>query len=104
MGMMINRRRICGGERLPYDYKVEYLESTTPTGSSNNTDTYIQTDIIPYSSDTVEMHVSNLIKSNGSHFLCCAGHYNSSASYALNMVGNGWCYYFKKVIQSFQMP
>lgn len=25
MGMMINRRRVCGGKNLPYDYEVEYL-------------------------------------------------------------------------------
>lgn len=27
MGMMINRRRVCGGKSLPYDYEVEYLEN-----------------------------------------------------------------------------
>ena len=26
--MMINRRRVCGGKSLPYDYEVEYLESS----------------------------------------------------------------------------
>lgn len=28
MGMMINRRRACGGKSLPYDAEIEYLEST----------------------------------------------------------------------------
>lgn len=28
MGMMINRRRVCGGKKLPYDAEIEYLEST----------------------------------------------------------------------------
>ena len=27
MGMMINRRRVCGGKSLPYDAEIEYLES-----------------------------------------------------------------------------
>ena len=27
---MINRRRVCGGKSLPYDYEVEYLEATGP--------------------------------------------------------------------------
>lgn len=26
MGMMINRRRVCGGKSLPYDAKIEYLQ------------------------------------------------------------------------------
>ena len=29
MGMMINRRRVCGGKSLPYDAEVEYLENVS---------------------------------------------------------------------------
>lgn len=30
MGLMLNRRRVCGGSKsLPYDYEVEYLELST---------------------------------------------------------------------------
>lgn len=28
MGMMINRRRVMGGKKLPYDAEIEYLESS----------------------------------------------------------------------------
>jgi hypothetical protein len=28
MGMMINRRRVCGGKSLPYDVEIEYLKCT----------------------------------------------------------------------------
>lgn len=39
MGMMINRRRVCGGKSLPYDAEIEYLEST---GTQ-----WIDTEIVP---------------------------------------------------------
>ena len=39
--MMINRRRVCGGEKLPYDAEIEYLESSgtqyIDTGIKGNT-------------------------------------------------------------------
>jgi hypothetical protein len=38
MGMMINRRRVCGGKSLPYDAEVEYLQ--------NSGTQYILTDIV----------------------------------------------------------
>lgn len=41
MGMMINRRRVCGGKSLPYDAEIEYLEST---GTQ-----YIDTGVLPSS-------------------------------------------------------
>lgn len=41
MGMMINRRRVMGGKKLPYDAEIEYLE-----GDGN---AYIDTGILPFS-------------------------------------------------------
>lgn len=40
MGMMINRRRVTGCKKLPYDAEVEYLET-------DNDDSYINTTYIP---------------------------------------------------------
>lgn len=41
MGVMINRRRVCGGGKsMPYDAEIEYLEST---GTSNYGQQYIDT-------------------------------------------------------------
>jgi len=56
MGMMINRRRVCGGKSLPYDYEVEYLESS---GTQ-----YIDTGVYPDSTYTFDTDVTLL--NNGS--------------------------------------
>lgn len=45
MGVMINRRRVYGGKKLPYDAEIEYLQSTgtqwIDTGyRSNNVDSF----------------------------------------------------------------
>ena len=50
MGMMINRRRVYGGKKLPYDAEIEYLESS---GTQ-----YIDTDFIPLIGDSLHVELS----------------------------------------------
>ena len=52
MGMMINRRRVCGGKSLPYDAEIEYLESS---GTQ-----WIDTGVIPDSNTIVQFKFVNL--------------------------------------------
>ena len=50
MMMMINRRRVCGGKKLPYDAEIEYLEST---GNGNQ---FIDTGVgIGYSTNVLDI-------------------------------------------------
>lgn len=57
MGMMLNRRRVMGGEELPYDAEIEYLEST---GTQ-----YINTGVILQRADLCRMDIVYTFYDNG---------------------------------------
>lgn len=58
MGSIVNRRRVMGNMKLPYDAKIEYLESsgtqhiTIDYYSNNNTDIYCEVEYKKYSATT----------------------------------------------------
>lgn len=68
MGVMINRRRICGGKSLPYDAKIEWLESS---GNGESYGQVINSNVlIPANCSHVEYHFKFLFVRNQKGTLC----------------------------------
>lgn len=85
MGVIVNRRRVYGGKKLPYDVEIEYLEST---GTQ-----WIDTGIIPDAATGFEAQV---VCSNNDDDTYLIGLRNDS-SYTRWGVGHSnkgfyWCY------------
>ena len=100
MGVMINRRRMFGGKKLPYDMEIEYLESS---GTQ-----YIDTGVVPKTTLSVKIKYNILQLTAGRnigifgcvvsnkgmfsgvaaqhYFINRTDHYLESIPYALNTV------------------
>lgn len=85
MGLTINRRRVMGGKRLPYDAEVEYLE-----GSGTQ---WIDTGIVPNRDDVVMIVDAQKVQSVNDTICFGMKTYNQN-DFAINLYGSVKLYWW----------